>query len=178
MSEQLTLARPYAEALFQLATEHKELDKWSDMLALMATAAADTRLITLSQDPRLARARFTQLFLDICGRALNSDGENLVRLLQENRRITLLPEIAHQFEKLKADAQGRVDAEVVSAFEVEPAQMKSISEALKKKLSREINLTSRVDKSLVGGVIIRAGDLVIDGSVRGRLRALANYLNR
>ena len=108
----------------------------------------------------------------------SSDGENLVRLLQDNHRIALLPEIAHQFEQLKAEAQGYIDAEVVSAFDVEPAQMKSISEALRRRLGREINLTSRVDKSLIGGVIIRAGDLVIDGSVRGRLYSLATYLNR
>ena len=178
MSEQPTLARPYAEALFRLAMEHKELDKWSAMLALMATVATDARLSALSQDPRIARSRITQLFLDICGRELSSDGENLVRLLQDNHRIALLPEIAHQFEQLKADAQGYIDAEVVSAFDVEPAQMKSISEALRRRLGREINLTSRVDKSLIGGVIIRAGDLVIDGSVRGRLHSLATYLNR
>ncbi|MHB8453332.1 MAG: F0F1 ATP synthase subunit delta [Acidiferrobacterales bacterium] len=178
MSETPTLARPYAEAVFRLATERSELDKWSGMLSLAATVAADAQLAVLSDDPRIARARVTQLFLDVCGHGLNQDGANLVRLLQENRRIGLLPEIARQFEHLKAGAEGRVDAEVVSAFELEPAQLKTIAAALKKKLGHEINLTSTVDKLLVGGVIIRAGDLVIDGSVRGRLRALASYLNR
>ncbi len=163
MAEESTLARPYAEALFRLAMEHGELDRWSAMLTLMSTVAADAQINALSQDPRIARMRVTQLFLDICGRELSGDGENLVRLLQDNHRIALLPEIARQFELLKAEAQGYIDAEVVSAFDVEPAQLKSISEALRRKLGREINLTSRVDKSLIGGVIIRAGDLVIDG---------------
>ncbi len=178
MSEQSTLARPYAEAVFRLAKERNELGPWSKMLALAASVAADAQLIELATDPRLPRARFTQLFLDVCGRGLNKDGENLVRLLQDNRRIAVLPEIAHQFEQLKADAENRIDAEVLSAFDLDAAQLKSIAAALKKKLGREINLVSTVDKSLVGGVIIRAGDLVVDGSVRGRLRALASYLNR
>jgi len=178
MSEYSTLARPYAEAVFRIAKERGEFDKWSAMLALAAAVAADAQLIALSDDPRVARARFTQLFLDVCGRNLNKEGESFVRLLQENRRINLLPEIARQFEQLKADAEGRVDAEVISAFDLEPAQLKTIVAALGKRLNRKINLASRVDKSLVGGIIIRAGDLVIDGSVRGRLRALASYLNR
>ncbi len=178
MSEQSTLARPYAEALFGLAMERKDLRKWSAMLAFMASVAADTRLASLAQDPRIDRAQFTRLFLDICGDGIDHDGRNLLRLLQDNHRTGLLQEIAHQFEDLKAEAEGSVDAEVISAFEVEPGQLESISGALKKKLGREIKLTSRVDRSLIGGVIIRAGDLVIDGSVRGRLRTLANYLGR
>ena len=178
MAEQSTLARPYAEALFGLARERKELDEWSAMLALMASVATDDRLVALAQDPRVARERFTRLFLDICGDRVDGDGENFVRLLQDNHRIALLPEVARQFEELKAEAEGSIDAEVVSAFEVEPSQLESISGALRRRLGREIHLTSRVDKSLIGGVIIRAGDLVIDGSVRGGLRNLANYLSR
>ncbi len=136
MSEHSTLARPYAEAVFRLAKERNELDKWSGMLGLAATVAADAQLAALSDDPRVSRARFTQLFLDVCGRGLTQDGANFVRLLQENRRIGVLPEIARQFEQLKADAEGRVDAEVVSAFDLEPAQLKTIAAALKKKLGR------------------------------------------
>ena len=176
MSEQITLARPYADAVFALATDHDQLARWSSTLALLAAVASDPQVIALSQDPRVTRDHLVRLFLELGGGEGGGDVENLLRLLKHNNRIALLPEIARQFEQLKAEAQGSIDAEVVSAFEVEPAQMKSISDALHRKLGRDIHLTSRVDRSLIGGIVIRAGDLVIDGSVRGRLRSLAAQL--
>jgi F-type H+-transporting ATPase subunit delta len=178
MSENITLARPYAEAAFRLAAETKSLKPWSDMLGLAASVAADPQIARLAVDPRVARERFTQLFLDICGTGLSKEGANFIRVLQDNRRLGLLPEIAQLFEKQRALVEGRIEAQVISAFELTNDQLKKISAALKAKLGRDIDVVTRVDTSLVGGVIIRAGDLVIDGSVRGKLHALASHLNR
>jgi F-type H+-transporting ATPase subunit delta len=178
MSENITLARPYAEAAFQLAQDSKALKQWSEMLALSAAVAADPRVARLAVDPRVARERFTQLFLDICGKALSKEGANFIRVLQDNRRIALLPEIAQLFEARRAEAEGRIEAQVVSAFAITPEQTGKIATALKKKFGREVSVTTSVDAALIGGMIIRAGDVVIDGSVRGKLLALASHLNR
>lgn len=178
MTERTTLARPYAEAAFRLAGERKNLAGWSEMLKLAAAVAADPQMARLIDNPRVPRARFVEFFLDVCGKKLDKDGANFVRLLAENRRIALLPEIAALYEALRAAAEARVEAEVVSAAEVGAEQLKAIAAALKKRLGRDVTLATRIDPSLVGGIVIRAGDLVIDGSVQGRLRALATHLNR
>lgn len=204
MSENITLARPYAEAAFSLAQDNKALKSWSEMLVLAAAVATDPQVARLAQDPRVARERFTQLFLDICGdaqgsasvagapsgeaktarrtpvatKALSKEGANFIRVLQDNRRIALLPEIAQLFEARRAEAEGRIEAQVISAFAITPEQTGKIAAALKKKFGREVSVTSNVDATLIGGMIIRAGDVVIDGSVRGKLLALASHLNR
>lgn len=177
MAEIQTLARPYAEAVFELAQARHALKPWSEMLALVSAIAADEHIQRLAADPRVDRARFRELFLDVCGKKLDEAGANFVRLLVENRRLNLLPEIVAQYETLKAEAEARVEATVTSAFALEPEQLKTLGEALKRKLGREVNLTAQVDKTLMGGVVIRAGDLVIDGSVRGRLADLATHLS-
>jgi len=177
MAEKQTLARPYAEAVFELAQARHALKPWSEMLALATAIAADENMQRLAGDPRVDRTRFRELFLDVCGKNLNDEGANFVRLLVENRRLNLLPEIVTQYETLRAEAEARVEAIVTSAFALEPEQIKTLSEALKRKLGREVNITARVDKTLMGGIMIRAGDLVIDGSVRGRLADLAAHLS-
>lgn len=177
MAEKQTLARPYAEAVFELAQARSALKPWSEMLGFVAAVAADENIQRLAADPRVDRARFRDLFLDVCGKHLDDAGANLVRLLVENRRLSLLPEIVTQFETLKAEAEARVEATVISAFALEPEQMKTLGAALKRKLGREVNITARVDKTLLGGIVIRASDLVIDGSVRGRLADLAAHLS-
>ena len=121
MSENITLARPYAEAAFGLAQDNKALKQWSEMLGLAAAVAADAQVARLAMDPRVARERFTQLFLDICGDALTKEGANFIRVLQENRRLHLLPEIVRLFEQRRADAEGRIEAQVISAFDITPA---------------------------------------------------------
>ena len=178
MTERTTLARPYAEAVFRLASERKALKPWSEMLQLAAAVARDAQIAALADSPRMTRARFVELFLDIAGKKLDKDGANFVRLLHENRRLALLPEIAALYEERRAEAESRVEAEVVSAFPVSEAQLKAIAAALKQRLGRDIDLTTRVDTALVGGIVVRAGDLVIDGSVQGKLQALATHLNR
>jgi F-type H+-transporting ATPase subunit delta len=178
MTERTTLARPYAEAAFRLASERKALKPWSDMLRLATAVAGDPQIAALADNPQVTRARFIELFLDVCGKKLDRDGANFVRLLHENRRLALLPEIAALYEERRAQAENRVEAEVVSAFQVSESQLKAIAAALKQRLGRDIDLTTRIDTSLVGGIVVRAGDLVIDGSVQGKLQALATYLNR
>jgi len=176
--ERTTLARPYAEAVFRLAREQKTLAGWSEMLQLASAVAADPQMTRLIDNPRIPRARFVDFFLDVCGKKLDKDGANFVRLLTENHRLALLPEIAALYEALRAEAETRVEAEVVSATAVSDAQLKTIAAALKKRLGRDVTLATRLDPSLVGGIVIRAGDLVIDGSVRGKLGALATHLTK
>ncbi len=177
MAEKQTAARPYAEAVFALAQEHNALKAWSEMLTLLAAVARDERIQRLAGDPRIERARLFALLLDIGGKNLTAEGANFLRLLVENRRLTLLPEIAAIYESLKAEAEARVEASVTSAFPLEAAQLKTLEQGLKRRFGREVHLTATVDASLVGGVVIRAGDLVIDGSVRGRLTGLATELS-
>lgn len=178
MSEKITLARPYAEAAFLLAQERGQLKPWSEMLALVAAIAADPRIVALASDPWVTHERFLKLFLDICGEALNQDGANFIRVLHERGRLVLLPEIAALYEQRRAVAENRIDVEVVSAFPVTAEQMQRISAALARRFGRQIDLKARVDNSLIGGIVIHAGDLVIDGSARGRLHALGTHLNR
>lgn len=178
MTERTTLARPYAEAVFRLASGHKALKPWSEMLQLAVAVMQDPQVAALAENPRVPRARFVEFFLDVCGKRLDKGGSNFIRLLSENHRLPLLPEIAALYEALRAGAENRIEAEVISAYEVSETQLKAIAGALKRRLGRDIDLTTRIDTALVGGIVIRAGDLVIDGSVQGKLHALATHLNR
>ena len=178
MAEIETLARPYAEAVFALAREQQALPQWAQMLSLLAEIADDERIAALVVDPRVSAEQLTGLLLDIGGANLNEDGKNFVRLLVHNDRITLLPAIAAQFEQLKADAEGVVEVEAISAFALGDEQIRQITQSVQQKLGREVKLHTGVDKALIGGVIIRAGDLVIDGSVTGHLQDLAAQLNQ
>ncbi len=177
MAEKQTAARPYAEAVFALAHGRNALPAWSETLALITAVATDENMQRLADDPRVDRARFLELFLDVCGPNLTGEGANFVRLLVENRRLNLLPEIVAQFELLRAEAESRLEATVVSAFPLDAVQLKSLEQGLKRKLGRDVHLSARVDSALVGGVVIRAGDLVIDGSVQGRLTELTSFLS-
>lgn len=171
-----TIARPYAEAVFARAVATDKLDLWSDMLDLLATAAQDPTLAALIASPKLDRPQMTELVLDIGGGRLSDEGQNLVRLLVANDRLAVLPEIARLFEARKAEHQGTLDVEVTSAFPLQSAQEQRLAEALKRKLGRDIRVTSTQDPELIGGFRLRAGDLVIDGSVSGQLGKLANEL--
>lgn len=171
-----TIARPYAEAVFSRALETDKLDLWSDMLGLLATAAADPALSGLLVNPRLTAAQKTELMLEIGGGHLSDEGQNLIKLLGANARLGVLREIAAGFEQRKAEHQGVVDVRVQSAFALRPAQEKQLASALKARLGREIRITSEKDPTLIGGFKIHAGDLVIDASVSGQISRLANEL--
>lgn len=171
-----TIARPYAEAIFQQALESDQLDLWSDMLGLLATAVSDPGLSGLLANPKLSTAEKAELMLEIGGGHLSEQGQNLVKLLAANGRLGVLAVIADSYEKRKAEHQGTLDVAVISAYALKPAEEKKLSSALKAKLGREIRITSEKDPALIGGFRLRAGDMVIDGSVAGQLQQLANEL--
>ncbi|WP_297528154.1 F0F1 ATP synthase subunit delta [Thiohalobacter sp.] len=177
MAELTTIARPYALAVFKLAREQQALDRWADMLGLAAVVAADAEMSRLIDNPRLTERQLADLFIEICGDGLDAQGRNMIRVLAENRRLKALPEIHRLYLALKSEAEGAIQAELVSARPVSEVQKQAILESLKKRFGRDVELDCRIDESLVGGAVIRAGDLVIDGSVRGKLARLATALS-
>lgn len=176
MAEKVTIARPYAQAIFELARETGELAQWSDMLALAAAVASNEEMVAVIASPNLTRAQVTELFIGVCGEGLNEAGRNAIRILAENDRLAFLREVAELFEVARAEAEGSIQAEVVSATVLNEAQQAAIAQALKTRLGREVTLNCTIDASLVGGAVIRAGDVVIDGSVTGKLEKLATRL--
>jgi F-type H+-transporting ATPase subunit delta len=178
MAEITTIARPYAQALFKLASEQKELKRWSEMLGLAAAVAADPEMAKVIDSPRLSRSQVVDMFIAVCGDGLNDHGKNLVRVLADNGRLELLPEIAALYEIERAQAEGTVEAEVLAAMELTDSQKNDLAAALKKRLGREVSLNVKIDGSLLGGAIIRAGDMVIDGSAVSRLEKLGAELMR
>ncbi len=178
MSDLVTAARPYARAILELGDSEKAQAKWSKQLQFMAAASLDPELHKLVTDPRLTKQEVADLFTTACGDDIDEQGKNLIKLLAENGRLTILPELSMLYDKLRADAQGTVEAEVYSARRLSKEQRLTLEEALKKRLGREVKITSHVDKSLLGGALIRAGDLVIDGSLKGRIEKLNAALTR
>jgi F-type H+-transporting ATPase subunit delta len=172
MAEPSTVARPYAEAAFRLADEAGALARWSEMLGGLAAVAADARVRRATADPRLSDAQRAGLFIAVLGGRLSADAENFVRVLAQNDRLTLLPEIREQFEALKNDREGVVEATLQSAFELTEAQLQDIVARLEKKTGRKVRPHVSVDRELIGGVRIVLGDKVIDGSARAQLAAL------
>ena len=176
MAEPSTVARPYAEAAFRLADEASALGKWAEMLAALAQVADDERVRRTIADPNLSDAKVAGLFISILSGKLNGEAENFVRVLTQNGRLGLLPEIRQQFEALKNEREGVLEAEVQSAFELSDAQLKDLVQRLEKRTGRKVHPHVSVDKELIGGVKIVLGDKVIDGSARAQLGALETAL--
>jgi F-type H+-transporting ATPase subunit delta len=174
--ETTTIARPYAEAVFARAEESGKLGDWSDMLAFLSAMVESDEMAPVIGNPLIERDAMTSLLLEIAGDNVNQEGGNLIKVLVENNRVSLLPEISDLFAALKADKEQISEVHVTSAFPIDAAQEKLIADALKAKLGRDVTITSEQDAELIGGVHIRAGDMVIDGSVRGQLQQLANEL--
>jgi F-type H+-transporting ATPase subunit delta len=177
MAEKLTIARPYALAAFQYAAAHQALPNWSAMLELLAGIAGDPEMAELLDSPQLTETQIADLFISIGGESLDDKCANFIRLLAENRRLGLLPEIAALYEIERRAAEKTIRAEFITTYPATEAQKSEVSAALRKRLGREIELECTTDASLLGGAIIRAGDLVIDGSVRGKLERLAGTLS-
>jgi len=178
MAELSTLARPYAKGAFAVASAEQQLDAWSQQLALLAALAAEPQVAALLANPRLTAERLVVVVTQLCGEeALLQSVGNFLAVLAENRRLRLLPQIFEQFQLLKAERDKTVEVEVVSAFPLDATMEQTLSEKLSKRLDRKVHLSTRVDDSLLGGILIKAGDLVIDGSVRGRLTKLAEAMN-
>lgn len=178
MSRFTTIARPYASAAFEYARDKKALGSWSGQLALLAAVASDPQLHELLEDPRLTRDRRGELVLKVCGDKLGEEAANLVKLLAENNRLAALPDIAEQFEQHRAEYEGTVEATVISARPLSAAQEKAIVESLKARLNKNVSLNKQVDESLIGGAVVKAGDWVMDGSMKARLTKLNAALLR
>jgi len=177
MAELSTLARPYAKAAFEFAVDASDLKGWADSLSTSAAVTQHAAVVKLLTSPGSTPAHQAATIIDLCGDVLDATGRNFIVILSENRRLTLLPQISYQFEIMKANREKAVDVDVVSAQPLDAEQQKMLSEALSIKLQRKVNMQVSLDKSLLGGAVIRAGDTVIDGSIRGRLTKLAESLN-
>ena len=178
MAEHTTAARPYARAVYQLALQQSSVANWGDALALMAVVVGDERVRSLLDNPRLGREQKADALLKIVGDKLDATQQNLIRLMAENGRLQALSDVSKQFDALRAQAEGKVDAQVVSAFDLSDEQINAITTTLKNKLGREVSLTTSTDASLIGGVVIKAGDTIIDGSMKSQLEALALSMSR
>jgi len=175
MAEALTIARPYAEAAFKLASDSKSLPAWSGALARLAAVAASGASRAVVGNPRLSDDQVASIFADVAGN-LDAEQVKFVRLLAANERLAVLPEIAELFESHKNVADGVLDARITSAYPLSEAQVAEVVSSLQAKYGRKVKATVSVDLDLIGGVSIRIGDEVIDASVRGKLAQLADAL--
>lgn len=173
MSELSTLARPYAEAVFRLAQGENDLAGWSQRIAALAMIVSDPQVAALIADPAVPAERVADLVIEVAGGELGERGANLVKVLAENARLTLLPEIRAQFEALKADAEGTLEATITSAQPLTQTQIDDLIAGLRVKFNRAVNVQVAVDPELIGGAVIAIGDQVIDGSVKGRLQRMS-----
>lgn len=177
MAETFTVARPYAKAAFEYARDHQALSSWSEWLDLVGRTVATGELDTLLSSPKLSPARKAELLIDVADVAIDEPGRRFLNTVAEQQRLPALAAISIQFDQLRAEHEQRIEVTVVSAYVLEDKQQNKLASALKKRLNREISITTQVDPALLGGVILRAGDTVIDGSVRGRLSRLREALS-
>lgn len=171
-----TLARPYAKAAFEFASAAGRIDAWSGMLSLAAVAVDVPQVAELLKNPRLTSESKVKTLVQLFGSDIDEAFRNFVTTLGDNDRLDVLPTIRELFEELKAEAEKTLDVEVQTAFELTPAQLQTLAAALSKRLDRTVNPQQVVNPALIGGVVIRAGDVVVDGSVRGKLSQLAESL--
>src|SRR5690606_12071157 len=172
-----TYARPYAKAAFQYALDAKDLAGWSKQLATVAAASRYGVMLKKITIPSLSAQQQAQLLIDACGDELQSPVRNFIVLLAQNKRLLLLPEIYELFDAFKTAQEQAVDVELTTAIPLDDANQAALAKALSSKLARKVNIQTVVDQHLLAGVIIKAGDLVIDGSMRGRLEKLAKAFN-
>ncbi len=175
MSELTTVARPYAKAAFEYAVEAKAIDSWLTQLTFAAEVAKDDAIKGyLSGSTSVEQVQ--TLFLNVCGEQIDSKGQNFLKVMAENERLLVLPQVLEQFIALKADFDQEIFVDVTSAIEVTAEQKTTLSAALEKRLARKVKLNCTVDARIVSGLIIQAGDMVIDGSIKGKLSRLATSL--
>ncbi len=176
MADRATIARPYARAAFAHAQAAGDLAAWSKLLGAAAQGAADPRVARLIGNPHVTGEELVDLLGGLSGKAGGEGGVNFLKALAENRRLALLPHIAAQFEALRAEEENIADVEIIAAREIDGEQQLKLKMALTKRLGREVRMHTRIDGTLLGGAIVRAGDLVIDGSLKGRLERLGSAL--
>ena len=173
MAELTTVARPYATAAFNFAVEQKAVADWQQMLVFASEVAQNDVMEGLLSGSTAAE-QLAEMFINICGEQLNTEGQNLIKVLAENKRLSVLPEIAELYAELKAEYEKEIDVDVTSATELSSEQQGKISTALEQRLARKVKLNCNVNPALVAGVVIKAGDTVIDGSVKSKLNRLAD----
>jgi F-type H+-transporting ATPase subunit delta len=176
VAERATVARPYAKAAFEYARDANAFARWSQALATASEIAADPRVAELTKNPSLTAADLAALVIDVSGDKLDAGMQNFVRVLAENHRLLLLPEIAAHYEQFRSAVENTVDVEVTSAVPLNDAQAQKLKQALSTRLKCQVHMRTGVDSTLLGGAVLRAGDLVIDGSLKGRLERLATEL--
>ncbi|AZQ86130.1 F0F1 ATP synthase subunit delta [Colwellia sp. Arc7-635] len=175
MSELTTIARPYAKAAFDFAIEANAVESWLEMLVFAAEVANDATIKEyLSGGASVEQAQ--DIFLKVCDVQLDSNGQNLIKVMAENQRLLVLPQVAAQFSELKAEHEKTISVDVTSAVELTAEQETTLGAALEKRLARKVKLNCNIDANVVSGLIIKAGDMVIDGSVRGKLSRLATTM--
>lgn len=176
MSELSTLARPYAKAAFSVAKD-QSLNDWSTMLSGLKDLVSDTSVGTALKLPMLNAQEKSELLIELLGDTSNNEFNNFIKILGENNKLSLANEIAHQFEVLKREAENTLQAEIYTAMAIDEKRQKKISEALAKRTGKDVTLNINIQEDLIGGAIIKAGDLVIDGSITGQLSQLNRTLN-
>jgi len=176
MADKTTIARPYAKAAFQEARGEKRLGPWSDAIRAAAAVVTDPRVESLLGNPRVTSTDLAQLVIDIAGPQVGEHGANFVRTLAENHRLAYLPEISALFDELKDEAEKVIDVTVTSAAPLDEGQRKTLTAALERKLNRGIRMQCHTDPTLLGGAVLQAGDLVIDGSLRTQLNRITYEL--
>jgi F-type H+-transporting ATPase subunit delta len=173
MAEKVTIARPYAKAAFAYARERNAFAQWSTALSTASAVVTDPQVAKLLFSPRVSPPQLVDLIAGVIGGSLDEHGKNFLNTLAQNRRLGLLPEIAAIYETLRAEIEQVADVHISSAVALDAAQRDRLTSSLKKRLRREIRLHENVDPSLIGGAIVRTGDMVIDGSLKARLDRLA-----
>jgi F-type H+-transporting ATPase subunit delta len=176
MAELSTLARPYAEAAYKRAKQTNSVKDWSEVLQFLSTVAQDRHLLSIVGNPRVGKESLTKLLLDICQDHIIDEGKNLLKLLIENGKFILLPVISSLYEQHKAEDEGYVNVQLYSAYSLTKAEQSKYTAMLEKQLNKKVNAVVTVDKSLIGGILAKAGDKVIDGSIRGQIHQLAKKL--
>ena len=176
MAEPITVARPYAEAVFKLACEGNALAEWADAIANIDGVVADSRVQTCIRDPKVSAQQLEGLVLGVVGDKLSGDARNFVQVLVQNNRLDVMPLIRSHFESLKREKEGVLEAKIISALKMDDAQVKQLVAQLETKYQRKVIAQVETDASLIGGVKIVVGDKVIDGTVRGKLDAMAAAL--
>jgi F-type H+-transporting ATPase subunit delta len=178
MTDFTTAARPYANAVYDIANQAGALDSWGDALANLSTLVIDVQMSELLNNPGMDKQQKGDMLIQVLGDKLDEQQKNLVKLMAENGRLSIMPDVRDQFEVARAKAENKVEAEVVSAFELTAQQTDELVNTLKNKLGCDVTLTTTVDESLIGGVVIKAGDTIIDASMKSQLDSLALSLGR
>jgi len=175
-ADKATTSRPYAKAAFEEARTQGRLAEWAQGLGAAADVVRDPRVAQLLGNPKISPRELAQLIADVVGDQLGEPGRNFVFTLAENRRLALLPEISALFNELKDEAEGVADVVVTSAAPIDEAHRSRLAEALERRLKRRVRMHCKVDPELLGGAVLRSGDLVIDGSLRSKLKRMAYEL--